>query len=262
MELHMCLFPKIIGHEYGGTEVSCGRCIECLERQSTEWAFRCVLEAKQHEQNCLITLTYKDEPPELIKKDYQDFLKRLRSRISPLKIRYFGSGEYGSLKGRPHYHFIIFGWKPDDLELLYSKGTSRYYKSHFLETVWSHGFVNVTEVTLDSAKYVAKYLQKMLSFKDGRQPPFTTQSTHPGIGFNAIDARDLVDDCIIVKGRRIPLPRYFLKQLKENGGESLEELRERRGRLRQLSRLQNTPERREARLDALIKKFGKISKKH
>lgn len=94
----------------------CGKCVECLMSYSNEWALRCVLEASLYRDNCMLTLTYRDNPVTLIKRDYQLFLKRLREALSPLKIRYFGCGEYGARGQRPHFHIIIFGWKPDDLD--------------------------------------------------------------------------------------------------------------------------------------------------
>lgn len=79
----------------------CGKCVECKEQYSTEWAFRCMLEASKHEQNCFITLTYNDAnlPKEgVCKRSAQLFMKRLRKSIEPLKVRYFLCGEYGAKK--------------------------------------------------------------------------------------------------------------------------------------------------------------------
>ena len=65
----------------------------------------------------------------LVKKDIQDFLKRLRyhekgyqSWENPKNnkienpIRYLACGEYGTKGGRPHYHMALFNWKPNDLK--------------------------------------------------------------------------------------------------------------------------------------------------
>jgi hypothetical protein len=60
----------------------CGQCIGCKLERSRQWAMRCTHEASMHQDNCFITLTYdaKHLPPDcgLIKKDFQDFMKRLR----------------------------------------------------------------------------------------------------------------------------------------------------------------------------------------
>lgn len=255
----MCLTPiRLSPNIHGGVLVPCGKCIECLQQKSMEWAFRCMLESMQYDYNCLITLTYAESPDELNKRDYQLFLKRLRKRLEPLKIRYFGCGEYGSLNGRPHYHFIIFGWRPDDLKLLYTKNGERYYKSDFLQSIWGFGIVNITDLTLDSAKYVAKYLQKMIFKDDNKTKPFISMSTHPGIGFNAINAADLLDDRIIIRGRSIRIPRYFLKVLERDGGEDLSDLKERRARIKYLFSFGDNDLRRQERIDKYLKKFGRI----
>ena len=87
-----------------------------------------------HEKNCFITLTYDDEnlPPggTLVVQDYQAFVKRLRARISPQKLRYYFVGEYGDPKNteRPHYHAAIFGIGDEDGDLIqdcWKKGLTR-----------------------------------------------------------------------------------------------------------------------------------------
>ena len=76
----------------------CGKCIECRRAQVNEWAIRCLCESSLHKKNCVLTLTYNDEnlPPQLVKRDYQNFLKSLRQEVG--QIRYFLSGEYGEKK--------------------------------------------------------------------------------------------------------------------------------------------------------------------
>ena len=76
-------------------------------------------EAKLHKENCFITLTYNNNNlpkyKSLVKKELQDFFKRLRKKYGE-GIRYYACGEYGPKGKRPHYHAIIFGWKPKDLK--------------------------------------------------------------------------------------------------------------------------------------------------
>ena len=45
--------------------VGCGKCIECLNAYSEEWATRIVDEASLYPLNCFVTLTYDNEhcPP-------------------------------------------------------------------------------------------------------------------------------------------------------------------------------------------------------
>lgn len=39
----------------------CGQCIGCRLERSRQWAIRCAHEASLYEENCFITLTYRDE---------------------------------------------------------------------------------------------------------------------------------------------------------------------------------------------------------
>lgn len=108
---------------YKGTEndkgkliIPCGKCIGCRLEKSKEWGLRGLLESKQWKNNCFVTLTYNEQnlkDKNLVKKDIQDFLKRLRKQykgaesriwknVEEYPIRYFYSGEYGPLNLRPH----------------------------------------------------------------------------------------------------------------------------------------------------------------
>lgn len=140
-------------------------------------------------------------------------MKKLRDRIAPIKVRYFACGEYGGSTSRPHYHAIIFGWRPSDLKYFYTSGKDPLYLSRELERLWGHGFVTVGDLSLTSAKYVAKYLQKLRPPPEGCDPPFVLMSNRPGIGYAGIDPADVSTDKIYVHGRSHPLPRYFLKVL-------------------------------------------------
>lgn len=197
-------------------EVPCGKCIDCLEEKSREWSFRIQNEASLYKQNCFITLTYRDSPLVLIKKDLQDFMKRLRKRLEPLKIRYFACGEYGSMKNtfRPHFHVIIFGWSPSDMRLLKKdKKGFNIYVSDLLSDVWKFGFHSVTDVNDKVSKYCAKYMQKLIDLPPGYPPPFTVMSRRPGIGYGYIKSSMIESDRIYSEGYYIKLPRYYLNVL-------------------------------------------------
>ena len=117
----MCMSPLNIPHPtYKKSairlEVPCGKCHECQEQRREMWSLRLSEEAKDHLNTAFITLTYNDENMlwcgdygTLQKKDLQDWLKRLRRQIEPLKIRYYAVGEYGTNTMRPHYHVLLFG---------------------------------------------------------------------------------------------------------------------------------------------------------
>lgn len=212
--------PNLVTYE--PLELSCGKCLECQKEYSKEWSFRIMLEAKKYAENCFVTLTYASTDGELHKRDLQLFIKRLRRHLEPLKIRYFACGEYGSKGGRPHFHLIIFGWKPKDLVFFFKdkKTYSNIYTSDFLSRVWSNGFVTVGDLTLESAKYCAKYMQKLeTSYKTHKTKPFVTMSLKPGIGlYSYLEKEDiyLQTDKIYFNGSWCKIPRYYLDKSLRN----------------------------------------------
>lgn len=224
----MCLRPITIpvkrtgSDHYEAITVSCGKCLECVQAKSTEWSHRIVDECKLHKDNCFITLTYNDEHlpvgGSLVRRDLQLFIKRLRKHLEPQKIRVFYCGEYGKKSLRPHYHIIIFGWSPTD-SFFYKrdkKGVDL-FRSPTVERLWSFGFSSVGEVTLDTAKYCAKYMQKFNTLPDSLAKPFIGMSNRNGIGYGSIDPNCLTTDSIFHSGKRIKVPRYYLKVLERDG---------------------------------------------
>ena len=156
----------------------CGCCAGCKISHQREWSVRCSLEAEYHAQNCMITLTYEDRlrPKRLIKRDLQDFIKRMRNK--GIHFRYFGCGEYGTLNGNCHFHIIMFGYWPKDAKFEFnSKSGYPVYSSKFVFDVWHRGFISVSEMSPGTAAYVAGYVDKKLG--DGE---FVLMSKRPGIG--------------------------------------------------------------------------------
>lgn len=221
-------------------DAPCGKCIECARRYSSAWALRIMLEAKRHEQNCVLTLTYDDvhkpDHDSLCKRDMQLFFKRLRKDLEKrdIRIRYYYSGEYGELQGRPHYHCIIFGWIPEDL-MTYKKsarGNDQYF-SPYVSDKWGKGIVTVGELDERTAFYCAKYLQKSFKIAGKDQiPPFSCMSRRPGIGAGCISYEDIACGYIYVKGRKIPVDRYFLETIRETDPDVYFGLKAERERLR------------------------------
>lgn len=239
----MCLYPNFLrdGRFVGGLSnpletdvpVPCGQCVECLSEKASEWAYRVMREYEYYGRvGCVLTLTYDNDhissDYSVSRSDLTKFIKRLRKFCGCVRIRYFGCGEYGTLNGRPHYHLVIIGWQPDDLVFVKrSKKNTILYRSKTVEQLWGQGICAVADVTSDSVRYSAKYLQKLYFNKTtGKTPPFLTMSTHPGFG--AFEALDRVkSDSIYVKGVRKKVPRYYLK-VAEREGVDLSELKENR----------------------------------
>jgi hypothetical protein len=124
----------------------------------------------------------------------QLFLKRLRFETSKKdkKIRYYACGEYGPDTNRAHYHAIIFGLT---LETNTIKKGRHYYLNdmtkELIEKCWKQGFVDVGYKLNDDValRYVAKYVQKKMTGKQGTQlyedtgriAPFALMSRNLGV---------------------------------------------------------------------------------
>ena len=174
-------------------------------------------EYKQTGIGCCATLTYAQTDGNLHRRDIQLFIKRLRKYIEPQKVRYFYAGEYGGKNNRPHYHIMLFGWRPDDLrEHCRTKRGNISYKSDLLTRLWKHGFVDVGDINPYTARYCARYLQK-LDRRPHDVPSFIGMSMKPGIGAGAVSPEYLATDGIYIDGKRYSIPRYYVRYLEKQG---------------------------------------------
>lgn len=173
----MCLSPKWIykkgfykednyrgyqGQAYElGTFSKCGACEQCIAEKANNWVVRNYYEEKRHKEKCFITLTYKENPTIIVKKDLQDFMKRLRiklDRTTGEKIRMFGNMEYGDLRHRPHAHVIIYGWNDGKAEYLdVNKKRNIIYQSKLIEDTWGLGRTSIQPFNEHEAPYITMY---------------------------------------------------------------------------------------------------------
>jgi hypothetical protein len=229
-------------HESNGTKttVSCKQCTGCRQEYSRQWALRNMHEASLWLNNIFITLTYDNEHlPEhgtLVKKDFQDFMKRLRKKKRANQaqpIRYYQCGEYGDKFGRPHYHAILFNTNFRDREII--QGQKGLTQSQTLSKLWGKGHSSIGDVTFQSAAYVAGYVQKKINGqrKDAidpgtglkhyeiitpngeiieKQQEYSTMSRRPGIaGSWFAKHKDDVypSDNIHINGKEMRPPKYY-----------------------------------------------------
>lgn len=205
-----CLHPILGG-------LPCGRCIACRVNQARDWSTRLIVEGKQHRENVFMTLTYDDDhiPPgrTLVKKDIQDFMKKLRKKVGD-GVRFYAAGEYGTQTNRPHYHLVLFGLGLGDPFF----GDLDYYRDELRGHLkqWPFGFVTVSRATSQRMKYVAKYVTKKITgdkseaFYHGRTPEFALMSRRPGIGLSwfAENWDKVQKDRGVKKGKSVlPIPK-------------------------------------------------------
>lgn len=226
------VFTKTKGFSDLPVTVPCGRCIGCRLERSRQWAIRCVHEASLYEDNSFVTLTYSDEnlPPgnSLRKKDFQDFMKRLRFNNPGKRIRYFHCGEYGDQSDRPHYHACIFNHEFTDKKIYSVRDGVTLYISATLEKTWGLGFCTVGAVTFESAAYTARYIMKKVTGEKAAkhyqsmdpetgeifeiEPEYVTMSRKPGIGtlwYHKYKDDVFPEDFIILNGRKMKPPRFY-----------------------------------------------------
>ena len=183
-------------------QIPCGRCMGCRVQRAAAWGTRCVHEAQMHTENSFITLTYDDQhlpsPPTLALREIQLFIKKLRKKYQPKKIRFFSSGEYGSIHKteRPHYHILLFGHDfPDKIHSRTDRDIKSYH-SKILDEIWGKGRTEISDLNFKTANYTAQYcLKKLWDNRDNNaytrtdewgeiyelKPPFGTMSTKPGV---------------------------------------------------------------------------------
>ena len=145
----MCIAPTKLDD---GTEVGCRECWQCRKRRVNDYVGRCIAESKFAKKTYAVTLTYGGDEGvnavTLIYKDVQDFLKRLRKKY---KCRYIVTGEYGSAKGRSHWHIILF-FQDNWPEVTSNKRVDWKY--------WKHGFAYFQEPDWKGFEYCLKYVLK------------------------------------------------------------------------------------------------------
>lgn len=214
--------PTTLAEGYDALEIPCGRCIGCRLEKSRQWGVRLACEmAYLWEEldlpSTFVTLTYDEEhlpiDRSLVPEHLQLFIKRLRERIRPHKIRHFSAGEYGGQCQlheldncpscgpiqRPHYHSIIIGWAfPDRIQTGEREGYP-VYKSEQLENTWGKGRCEIGAANFQTASYTAGYIMKKQTGRnvdEGHytsycplrdqwfdvEPEFAHMSTQPGIG--------------------------------------------------------------------------------
>lgn len=157
-----------------GTYSKCGSCSVCINEKCNNWVVRNHFESRSHERACFITLTYAENPYIIIKKDFVDFMKRLRitlDRTTGEKIRYMASHEYGARNGRPHHHAIIYGWDDNETSFLtINKKKKLVLKSELIEKCWGLGRTSYQEFNTNNTKeisYITLYNTPQEAFKKG-----------------------------------------------------------------------------------------------
>ena len=184
----MCVSPLVLK---SGQVIACRKCWQCRENRVNDWVGRCIAESETATASNSITLTYgRDElgredherAAVLTYSDVQKYFKLLRRHGYP--CRYFAVGEVGAVKGRCHWHVVVF-WQgpvpPHDPD------------KRFMERHWPHGWSYWEKPSPASIRYVCKYIQK--DIRDAEKQGHLAMSKKPPLGAEYFDrlARKYVD---------------------------------------------------------------------
>lgn len=222
-----------------GYLLPCRQCIGCHLERSRQWAARLMIETKYHNNACFLTLTYGDDylpkNNSLNPSHLKTFFKDLRSRLDYYgkeKIKFFAVGEYG-FKGKrginPHYHAALFGgpfscFGSDDQrnEEEPSRSGGLQFSHGDITAVWPFGIHRYSELTFESAAYVARYCLKKVKgaaaedYYGGRVPEFQRCSKGMGKGHFQDWKMDIYPgDQVVFPGRGEFLPPPYFDRLLE-----------------------------------------------
>lgn len=184
-------------------------------------------------------------------RDHQLFMKRLIRRLreaGPIEpVRFMMCGEYGEKLGRPHYHYIIFGYDfPDKYRFKKSRTGFQLYRSNLLESLWPYGHADIGECNFETIAYVARYVTKKITGEDGDnhyrrslpdgtnywlQPEFNAMSRNPGIGnkwFGKYASSVYPHDRVVINGKAAKPPRYYDGLLEKADPDRLEAVKKAR----------------------------------
>lgn len=176
----MCVNPRRLPD---GVEVACHECWQCRENRINDWVGRNIAESKTAKASHAVTLTYGRSRAGdadhlraaiLTYSDVQKYLKLLRRHGFP--VRYFITGEFGGLKGRAHWHLMLY-WQdavPDHV-----------LDQRFDEPHWPHGISFWTKPEVAAIRYNCKYVQKDMG-SDERQGHLA-MSKKPPLGAEYFD---------------------------------------------------------------------------
>lgn len=232
-------------------QTSCHECPQCIDQAINDWVGRNIAESKTALGASVVTLTYGRDrgghvdhiPAALLTySDVQKYLKLLRRHGFP--VRYFVTGEYGSAKGRAHWHIMLYWQRVDPTRPVGKEGRALAAKwfgggtAYWTDQVtrrrhskpwkagelpidcdiddvnhWPHGFSFWTSPTHDSVRYNCKYIQKGMG--DAERQGHLAMSKKPPIG--AVYFRELAA-MYVQQGLSPQTPEYSFPDVRKQDG--------------------------------------------
>lgn len=177
----MCISPGTLPN---GVQFACRKCKQCIDNYILDWSGRCIAEMVNCRAPLFVSLTYGRDPlygtvqheraVALTYTDVQTFIRALRDAGNV--FRYVAVGEYGSEKGRAHWHLLMFFRDREPAGI-------RKDLPRFTWDFWPHGFSEVGDLHIGGVRYAMKYIRKdRVSHLDGVRQSSFTMSKNPPLG--------------------------------------------------------------------------------
>ena len=134
--------------------------------EQTRWEIARIVDCNFDNKTKFLTLTFKDNIQDitLTNREFKYFIQRLNYYLYQTKIqtlKYLATWEKQK-RGAIHYHVIFFDFP--------------YIAKEKLQELWSHGFIKINRIDVDSkenrGRYLSKYFGKDLELKEHKKKAF------------------------------------------------------------------------------------------
>lgn len=156
-----------------GVYVACGKCPMCWDNYINDWCGRCIAEQKAASNTLSLTLTYRGTGQNAAILDYKDIQLMFANLRHKYSVRYLVAGEYGTEKGRAHWHAILF-FRGDYPEVRQEARVEWEY--------WPHGHTYFQTPDYSGFRYVVKYALKSHRDQKGNETKLS-MSKKPPLGY-------------------------------------------------------------------------------
>ena len=152
-------------------EMSARRQYDSLKRkqkhyEQTRWEIARIVDCNFDDRTKFVTLTFRDNIQDITvtNREFKNFIQRLNYYIYQTKtqlLKYIATWEKQK-RGAIHYHIIFFDFP--------------YVAKEKLQNLWSHGFIKINRIDVDSkenrGRYLSKYFSKDLELKEHKKKAF------------------------------------------------------------------------------------------
>ena len=134
--------------------------------EQARWDIARIVDCNFDNRTKFVTLTFKENIQEILitNREFKYFIQRLNYYLYHTKtqlLKYLATWEKQK-RGAIHYHVIFFDFP--------------YIAKEKLQNLWSHGFIKINRIDVDSkenrGRYLSKYFGKDLDLKEHKKKPF------------------------------------------------------------------------------------------